>query len=263
MNILVTGAAGFIGRHTVRAFRTRGYNVIEADIKTGQDMTNRRLAYTLVKGADRVVHLAASSSTPRSVQTPMQTFDDTVLTAAAILDACRWHRVPLVMVTSVKARDGKTPYGAAKRMVELWAEEYAQAYQMPVTIVRPGTVYGPGQEGSPESGWIAWFVKAKKEGLEVTLNGDGAQTRDLLYVDDLVELFLRMVREFGDYGGEKWDVGGGVENAVTVQQIADHLGLEYRFGPPRYGDADSYIGINDAPLWLPTTAWRDGLKRCF
>ena len=72
-----------------------------------------------------------------------------------------------------------------------------------------------------------------------------------------------MVREFGDYGGEKWDVGGGVENAVTVQQIADHLGLEYRFGPPRYGDADSSIGINDAPLWLPTTAWRDGLKRCF
>jgi nucleoside-diphosphate-sugar epimerase len=261
VNILVTGSAGFIGKHTVKRLREERHRVIEADRVLGQDMTDRVLADDLVRGADRVIHLASTCSTPGSVMDPLKTFDDTVLTAVAVLDAARYSRIPTIIVSSVKARDGRTPYGAAKVMVEAWATEYASAYQMPVIIVRPGTVYGPGQEGSPESGWIAWFCKAKRENLPVVISGDGSQTRDLLYVGDLTRLFSQMVWEPNHYSGGIWDVGGGVKNAVTVAQMADHLGLEYTFGPPRYGDADSYIGKNDVRGWQPLMGWKEGIRR--
>jgi CDP-paratose 2-epimerase len=152
-----------------------------------------------------------------------------------------------------------TPYGTAKRMAEAWAIEYERAYGLPVVINRPGTIYGPGQEGSPESGWIAWFLKAKKQGLKVTINGDGHQVRDLLYVYDYCGLIMRQIEDLASYAGRGriWDVGGGTQNIVSVLEMADYLGLDYEFGPPRDGDADAYVGINDTPTWGPTTYWKD------
>lgn len=269
MSVLVTGAAGFIGRHTMVALAEAGMYPTGLDkVDGGGDILdlanptdNSSGLIAEVYPADFIIHLAATCSTPGSIVDPMTTFRDTVTTAVNMLEVARRKMCPIVIVSSVKARDGMTPYGAAKRMVETWANEYREAYGLPVIIVRPGTVYGRGQEGSPESGWIAWFLKAAREHRPIVINGDGAQTRDLLHVIDLVRLFVKMVEAPKVYAGRTWDVGGGVKNAVTVEQMARFLGLDYTFGPPRYGDADSYIGINDAPDWRPTIEWRDGLRR--
>jgi len=263
VRVLVTGSSGFIGGHTVDALRDNDHTVRGCDKKDGSgwDLTIPGIAATVMGGCEMVVHLAATCSTPGSVTDPMTTFRDTVVSAVNVLDAARVGGIPVVLVTSVKARDGMTPYGAAKRMVELWAEEYRSAYQFPVTVVRPGTVYGPGQEGSPDSGWIAWFLKAKEENHPVVISGAGDQTRDLLHVTDMARLLTRMVEHFGDFTGSTWDVGGGVKNAVTVHQMADYLGLDYTFGPPRYGDAASYIGKDSVPGWEPRIEWRDGINR--
>lgn len=261
MNVLVTGSTGFVGRHVMRDFLDRGWRVHGVDKTTGDDLSYPEIARHAVNyfEPDVIVHLASSCSTPGSVERPYQTFRDTVLTAVHILEAARPRKTPVILTSSVKARDGQTPYGAAKRMAELWAQEYRSAYSMPVVINRPGTIYGPGQEGSPESGWIAWFLKAKAEGLPVVVNGDGLQTRDLLYVSDYVDLLALQAHDPALYDGldRVFDVGGGSANAVSVIDMVRYLDLDYSYGPGRYGDARSYVGHNQVPGWEPKTFWKE------
>lgn len=267
MRVFVSGDAGFIGSRLRIALEARGHTVIGADKADAgaYDLSRPRASdwvYSrlLAEGIDVIAHLAGSCSTPGSVARPLETFNDTVVTAVNVLEGARRADVPIVVTSSVKARDGLTPYGASKRMVEAWATEYRVAYQLPVIINRPGTVYGPGQEGSLESGWIAWFLEAKRRGIPVVINGNGSATRDLLHVVDYVELLLKQLEDPQKYDtGEIFDVGGGWDNAVSVLQIAQHLGLNYSFGPPRYGDVEVYVGVNDVPDWGPTVHWRDGL----
>lgn len=260
MNVIVTGGRGFVGTHLVRALDDRGDAVAVFDKKDGGDIVSYPdLLHQALKDRPTsvIVHLAATCSTPGSITKPLTTFRDTVASAVEVLDAARAFGNPVIITSSVKARDGKTPYGAAKRMVELWAQEYRSAYNLPVIINRPGTIYGPGQEGSPESGWIAWFLKAAETGKHVTVNGDGWQVRDLLHVSDYVRLLLTQLDNIGDYNtGRIYDVGGGVLNAVTVNEVVRHLGLHADYGPARYGDAQAYVGENDVPGWQPTVHWR-------
>jgi Nucleoside-diphosphate-sugar epimerases len=256
--VLVTGSAGFVGKHTVRAFEDRGDEVIQADKVTGQDLTLPIEPWHPTP--DVIVHLAATCSTSGSIRDPMTTFRDTVLSAVNVLEAARIPRIPVIVTSSVKARDGQTPYGAAKRMVELWATEYRTAYNLPVVINRPGTIYGPGQEGSPESGWISWFLKAKAEGFPIVVNGDGQQMRDLLHVSDYVRLLVKQATDPDRYNtGTIYDVGGGARNAVTVNEIVEYLGLTHTYGPERYGDAREYIGLNNVADWSPAVKWQDAL----
>ena len=257
MRVLVTGSAGFVGKHTVTALEARGDEVILCDKVIGDDLSYSGVAERLLhRDPDIVVHLASSCSTPGSLMDPMGTYRDTVATAANIIEAARRKDVPVIVTSSVKARDGYTPYGAAKQMVETWALEYRHAYKLPIVINRPGTIYGPGQEGSPESGWIAWFLKAKEEKLRVTVNGSGKQVRDLLHVSDYVRLLLMQIDDIEKYNnGYIYDVGGGTRNAVSVLDIVEYLRLKHEFGPERYGDADIYVGHNDIPGWEPTIHW--------
>lgn len=267
MRVFVTGSEGFVGRYLTDMLVRAAHDVRGADIRardniqamTGPDLAIGDIPLYILRHfpADIVIHLAGSVSTLGSIERPMETFRNTVRTAVNVIDACRLTQTPLILTSSVKARDGMTPYGAGKRMVELWAMEYAEAYKMPIIINRPGTIYGPGQEGSPESGWIAWFTKAKREGLPIVINGDGSQVRDLLHVRDYCRLIMAQMAEFELYQGRIWDVGGGPKNAVSVKEIADHLKLEYTFGPPRHGDVDTYIGENICPTWEPEIAWQE------
>lgn len=255
--VLVTGSAGFVGTHLIRLLTNFGFEVGTADKKTGLDLTSLDNAKAIVAltRPDVIVHLASSCSTPGSVARPLETFADTVVTAVNILEAARPDQIPTIITSSVKARDGETPYGAAKCMVETWTREYRRCYEVPIIVNRPGTIYGPGQAGSDESGWIAWFCRARDEGLTVTINGDGEQVRDLLHVTDYTRLLARQIRHFEEYEGRTFDVGGGEENAVSVNQIVRHLGLSYIHGPARVGDARQYIAYNDVPHWGPEIRW--------
>lgn len=272
--LFVTGAAGFIGSRFAQMATDAGHIVYGADQKKepdddrefdphmhwGCDIADfKQWQNALLAGgvASVIVHLAGTASTPGSMEKPYSVFTNNVVTAANVLQAARVLRVPVLMTSSVKARDGLTPYGASKRMVEEWSAAHRDSYDLPVVINRPGTVYGPGQEGSPESGWIAWFLKAKREGLPVTVNGPGSQVRDLLHVDDYCRLLLKQVEKMRKYSGKTWEVGGGPNNTVTVEEMAKHLGLKYDFGPPRYGDADTYVADNEVPDWEPEIGWRD------
>lgn len=264
MTVMVTGSAGFIGSHVVDTLRSRDVTVVEVDRRTGDDISSYDHAckvFDAVPDLQAVIHLAGSCSTPGSIKQPMQTYQDTAGTAINVIELCREFDVPLIMTTSVKARDAQTPYGAAKSMIETWATEYRRAYGMKVLVNRPGTIYGPGQEGSPESGWVAWFLKAKASNRPVIIHGDGSQVRDLLHVHDYVNLLLLQLAQFERYLSLEtvFDVGGGYQNAVSVKELADHLELTYTFGPHRYGDSLRYVGINNTPDWHPVVKWQEAL----
>lgn len=257
MRVIITGHMGFVGTHLSVVLGDH-HEIVGYDKKDGRDLSDHSWAEVMIEDKpDVIVHLASSCSTSGSIKRPEETFRDTVATTVTVSRAASEARVPLILTSSVKANDGMTPYGAAKVMSETWATEMSRTFEFPIVINRPGTIYGPGQEGSDESGWIAWFLKAKQEGLAVTINGDGSQMRDLLHVSDYVSLLARQVEWPAPYWGRTWDVGGGVMNAVTVRQMADFLGLSYEFGPERYGDAHTYIGVNDAPEWEPQVYWKD------
>ncbi len=268
MKVLITGHKGFVGQNLVRMLREqkqhslRGMDIRDdtAEISmAGPDLAHDEIPLYALKNrpADIVIHLASSVSTPGSIDRPMETFRNTVRTAVNVMEACRITSTPLIITSSVKARDGMTPYGAAKRMVEIWAREYRAAYALPIVINRPGTIYGPGQEGSPESGWVAWFLKARQLQKKITIHGDGTQVRDLLHVWDYCRLLVQQMENMQAYDtGQIWDVGGGEHNAVSVRQMADYLGLDYLFGPARYGDVQEYIGLNDVPGWEPQIQWQ-------
>lgn len=260
MRVVVTGDKGFVGSHLVKALSDIGVQTIGYDKKEMADLSRFGVAGLLVDDEpDVIVHLAASCSTAGSIIRPEETFRDTVMTTVTACKAAAELKVPLILTSSVKARDGMTPYGAAKQISETWATEMSKTFGFPLIINRPGTIYGPGQEGSPESGWIAWFLKAKDESIEVTINGNGMQMRDLLHVSDYVALLIKQIEWSRTYAGSIWDVGGGIMNATTVLQMVEYLGLSYTYGPARYGDADTYIGDNDAPGWEPTVYWKDVL----
>lgn len=263
-SVLVSGSAGFVGKHLVRELQERGHIVYQADRKDGYDLANLDTALDRAYQTrpDVIVHLAGTCSTPGSIRDPMTTYRDTAQTAVNMLEAARLNGSQFILTSSVKARDGRTPYGAAKRMAELWAREYNRAFDVPVVINRPGTIYGPGQQGSEESGWIAWFCKARDENLPVVINGDGSQRRDLLHVSDYVNLLVKQVENPIAYGDEIWDVGGGPVNTVTVVEMANWLGLDFSMGPARYGDAQSYVGWNDVPGWEPVVYWKESTTLC-
>lgn len=266
MKITVTGGSGFIGKHMVASLERDGHETWVMDINDPEQSVDlASFANMDIFGEpDLIVHLAASVSTPGSIERPTRTFRDTVMTTVTVMEAARLRKTPVLLTSSVKARDGRTPYGTAKQMVEMWAREYHDAYGVPVLINRPGTVYGPGQEGSLESGWIAWFLRARDEGTKVTINGSGKQVRDLLWVLDYVDLMRRQIDDYVlgrvSWNGTVWDVGGGPRNTVTVLRMAQYLGLEYDFGPERYGDAFMYVGVNDYPGWEPKMYWRDAIS---
>jgi len=264
VKVLVTGSGGFVGSSLLMWLKSskQDYTVYGLDLKGAEqsvDLSNEAVCLSLMNqiSVDVVIHLASSVSTSGSLANPTETFKNTVRTAVNVAEGCRLSNTPMILTSSVKARDGTTPYGAAKVMAETWVTDYMESYGLPVIVNRPGTIFGPGQEGSAESGWVAWFLKARDDGLKVTINGDGSQVRDLLWVLDYCELLEAQMLDLGTYAGHTWDVGGGRENAVSVKEMADHLKLDYEFGPPRTGDAQTYIGENICPTWKPTTSWKD------
>lgn len=267
MNILVTGHEGFVGRYLTDMLVKAGHQVVGMDIRdqkrhaggTGPDLSIEDVALRAIENRrpEVVFHLASSVSTPGSLERPMETFRNTVRAAVNVIDACKQTETRLLLTSSVKARDALTPYGTSKRMVELWAQDYIGAFGLKCIINRPGTIYGPGQEGSPESGWIAWFLKARRENLQVTVNRPGTQIRDLLHVKDYCRLMMWQMLKWELFDGKVWDVGGGWANAVSVVEMADFLKLRWKFGPERYGDEMEYVGFNNTPGWNPEISWKE------
>ncbi|MCD6052280.1 MAG: NAD-dependent epimerase/dehydratase [Verrucomicrobia bacterium] len=304
MKALVTGGAGFIGSHISQALVQRGAKVIALDnLSLGQrhnldwaaktdlefvdgDVTDESLIRKLVAGCDWVFHEAAMPSVPRSVQDPLGSNFNNTDGTLRLLVAARDAGVKRMLFASSSAIYGDqnaprkheqlppsplSPYALQKYTGEKYCQMFHQLYGMPTVALRYFNVYGPRQAfDSPYSGVIAKFCTAMLKGETPVIFGDGLQSRDFTYIDNVVQANLMAA----EAPAEK--VAGGVFNAATghsvtlldlVQDLNDLTGqaIKPRFEPGRAGDVRSSLADNSAAEkafgYKATVTWKEGLAK--
>ncbi len=259
---LVTGGAGFIGSHLVDALLTSGHEVLvlddfstgkEANLPAGTDVRRGDVAEpALVRramaGMDGCFHLAAIASVALGNEDWPGTHRVNVGGTVAVLDAARAEgRLPVVYASSAAiygdtgeavAHEGlrpapRTAYGADKLGSELHGAVGALVHGVPSVGLRFFNVYGPRQDpGSPYSGVISIFARRAADGLGITVHGDGEQTRDFVFVADVVaHLLAAMRRATAQKGADVFNVCTG--QATSILQLATLLGA----GPITHGAA--------------------------
>jgi UDP-glucose 4-epimerase len=219
MRVLVTGAAGFIGRWLVGELLARGHSVLPIDSLVAGDVTNLdefagqpgllpfeqgdvRDAASCRRWTgqvDAVAHLAASISVQDSIDDPATTFENDVVGTFQILEGARASGARVLFMSTCMVYDRASspegiaetdatkpasPYAASKLSGEALTLSYWHAYGLPTTVVRPFNTYGPFQRSVGEGGVVAIFTRLSLLGEPLRIYGDGTQTRDLLYASD-------------------------------------------------------------------------------
>lgn len=274
MKLIITGSAGFIGSHLLQRTKSLGYKILGIDKKNGIDITDYKLLVKTVKtkmpNPDMIVHLAANCSTQKSLDHPAQDFADNAIGTFNACELAREIKAPILYASTCKAKPNKkgarTPYGLSKLIGEMYIQEYHKIYSIDYVINRFGTIYGPGQEGSPESGWISWFIKASTLDLPITIYGDGKQSRDILFIDDCISLLTDQVKNFKKYQGKIFDVGGGKKNEINLLRALKLLRhVRYNFAKERPGDVKRFVSnnkrVSEINGWQPKVSWQEGIKK--
>jgi UDP-glucuronate 4-epimerase len=306
--LLVTGAAGFIGSHLVEALARRGDEVVGIDnfdpfypraVKERnlagacalpgfsfreQDMLDVAALEPLLTPETVVVHLAAKAGVRPSFADPVGYARTNVTGTAAVVEAARRAGVSRVVFGSSSSVYGDStpvpfredavavepvsPYAATKRGAELLLGSVATIYRLRVASVRFFTVYGPRQR--PDLA-IHAFARKMVEGQTVTLFGDGTQSRDYTYCDDIVAGVTAAVdwTAGAAFGVETFNLGGNraVPTAAMVEEIARALGLEPRieWAPMQPGDVQRTVAdLTKSGAMLgyePRTSFPEGIRR--
>ena len=300
MRYMITGGAGFIGSNTVDELVKRGHEVVVLDdLSTGKaenlaqvrgkveliegSITDLTTVHKVSRGMDRVIHLAAQTSVPRSVKDPIETNRINVDGTLNVLIAARDAKVKRVVFASSCAVYGTatnlpipestplapiSPYGLTKQVGEASGRVFQELYGLEFVPLRYFNVFGPRQDpGSPYSGVLSLFNAAFLAGTQPTIYGDGEQSRDFVYVGNVVEAIL-LAAETKSATGSALNVGTGIRSTLnhTLSLLGKITGRNApaRYLPAREGDIrDSQGDISLARETLgydPRFSFEEGLK---
>jgi UDP-glucose 4-epimerase len=304
MRYVVTGGAGFIGSHIAQRLLTEGHDVAVVDnLLTGQrsnlavlaafgdrfrfyeaSVTDRDALLSAFDGAEVVFHQAALPSVPRSVANPLETHHHCATGTLTVLDVARTVGVRRVVYAGSSSAYGDqpgdskhegmtpqpiSPYGVAKLTGELYCQVFTQTYGLETVTLRYFNVFGPRQDpNSPYAAVIPLFIRAMLRGEPPTVNGDGAQTRDFTYIDNVVHGNL-LAASAPDAVGQVMNLatGGQVGLLELVEKLNALLGTHIapQFAPARAGDIQhSRANIDKARDLLdftPLVSFDEGLAR--
>ncbi|MBC8092561.1 MAG: SDR family NAD(P)-dependent oxidoreductase [Pseudonocardia sp.] len=254
---------------------------------------------------DAVVHLAGQTTVTDSVSDPMADFEANARGTLVVLDAVRRYApsAHLVFASSNKVygdlrwlrteqtstryilpdhpdgisesfpTNAVSPYGCSKLAADCYVRDAVTTYGLATTVVRMSCVYGRWQNGVAGQGWVSWFVRSALLGEPLTIFGDGLQVRDLLHVDDLMDVYLAIL-EAGPPNQERSDavynLGGGPAHSLAVWAefgpLLEELirrPIDVRYGQRRVGDQDVFIAdtskLSTALGWKPRRTPRDGV----
>jgi UDP-glucose 4-epimerase len=299
---LVTGGAGFIGSHLVEALVGRGHEVRVLDnLSTGcrsnleavadridflqGDITDLQQVRDAVRGVEVVYHQAALASVPRSVADPLATHNVCVNGTLHVLLAARDAKVRRIVYAASSSAYGNSarlpkaeadptaplsPYAVAKLAGEQYCAAFSEVYGLETVRLRYFNVFGPRQTpDSPYAAVIPLFIQALTSGRGPVLHGDGQQSRDFTFVEDVVQANL-LAADAPGVSGRVYNVACG--KRTTLLELVAHLNellgtrvapthTESRPGDVRHSQADISRAVADLAYW-PTTDVRRGLARC-
>jgi nucleoside-diphosphate-sugar epimerase len=301
MKYLVTGGAGFIGSNIVDELLRRNHQVtVLDDLSSGKrsnlqhvldrihfvegTITDLQTVRRACEGVDYVLHLAARTSVPRSVKDPIESNHVNTDGTLNVLVACRESEVKRFVFASSSAVYGETPelpkvetmhpapispYGVTKYVGELYAQVFGKTHGLENCCIRYFNVFGPRQDpNSQYSGVLSRFMLAILEDKRPVIYGDGEQSRDFTFIDNVVDETLRAAEAHGASG---MVLNGGTGARTTLNEVIRLLEkitgkkISPQYDPPRNGDIrDSQAEVSRAGQILgyqPIVHFAEGLRR--
>jgi UDP-glucose 4-epimerase len=292
---LVSGGAGFIGSHVVDRLVTDGHDVTVLDnLETGRrenllhlrdhprlrvihsDVTNNDAYRSRLEGVEWLFHLAARADIVPSIQRPSEYHRTNVDGTVSILEAARAAGVKRFVYAASSSCYGipdiyptpetapirpQYPYALTKFLGEQCVLHWGQVYKLPVVSLRFFNVYGPRARTSGAYGAVfGVFLAQKLAGRPATVVGDGTQTRDFIFVTDVVDAMVKAAQS--DLAGVVLNVGSG--DTYSINRLVDLLGIDKGYLPKRPGEPDCTLAditkIRRLLDWEPKVSFEDGVR---
>ncbi|WP_096190291.1 SDR family NAD(P)-dependent oxidoreductase [Evansella halocellulosilytica] len=301
--VIVTGGAGFIGSHVVDLLIERGKDVIVIDnMSSGKienieqhksihlyeyDINDDRLKDVFADHIDveGLIHLAAQSKVTPSVEDPNYDAKININGTIHLLELCRKHGVQNVVYASSAAVYGHTetlpiveettvqplsPYGVSKYAGEEYVKAFGRLYEMNVHALRFANVYGPRQSAETEAGVITIFIEQLMSGAQPVIFGDGEQTRDFVYVEDVAKAVMSCLLDASSERIDRvYNVSTGYETSINnlLQEMCKVLQIDFspQYKEERPGDIkESYLAndrLRTDYKWEPNVALPEGILK--
>ncbi len=294
-NILITGGAGFIGSHTADLLILNGYDVTVLDnLSTGSklnvnkkakfifgDILNIDKNMSKFKDIDAVIHCAAQISVNKSIKQPTYDANINIIGSLKLLEVCRKLSVKKFVFASSCAVYGlqqrfvseshiekpENPYAIGKRSVEMYMDFYNRQYDIECASLRYANVYGPRQNYFGEAGVVTIFINQLLRNNKPAIFGDGNQTRDFIYVEDVALANLLTLKK---KTLDKLNIGTGKETTINnlLSKIKLLLGKE-KINPVYKAVRNAEVRFSSLSIklakkeldWKPATELTDGLKK--
>lgn len=244
-NIIVTGGAGFLGKHLCRALHKAGHTVTVIDLRENDefptvvaDVRDVERMREEMKEADVVFHLASLIEAGESVEKPMKYVDYNIAGTVSVLEAMRQNNIKTFIFSSTAAvygeplrvpieEDDRTipinPYGATKLAMEGLLNSYVESFSFTGIALRYFNLYGPGEHHEPETHAIPRFIEQIYQGKEVTVWGDGGHERDYIYISDIVDAHLKALELAEKEPHQYHYMNLSTEKPASVLEIAKYI----------------------------------------
>ena len=276
------------------------FSLIKADIRDQESI------YNAVSDMDVIVHLAGQVAVTTSVVNPREDFEINAHGTFNVLEAARnSNKNPIVLYASTNkvyggmedikvienetnyryldfpqgisekfALDFHSPYGCSKGTGDQYVRDYHRIYGLPTVVLRQSCIYGSRQFGVEDQGWLAWFIIAALTGKQISIYGNGKQVRDVLFVEDLLDVYDACIEKIDITAGEVYNIGGGPDQMISVWKefssiLEEMLGknIPVEWGDWRPGDQKIYVSDIQKAVeelnWQPKVTVRNGLQQLF